>query len=620
MRLECPNCSAHYDVDERVIPVKGRDVQCSNCGKTWFQKHPSQLEEEASAAPEPPSRPERRPAPEPSEEPRRRPRPSREEAAENPLARAIREQAHTEPDEEPVEDEPRKVSLRREPVRSAADDDGDDERPAASALRRAMRSTVQDDEDDVEVERPAASSLRRAMRSMPQEDDDMDEEEDTSSTDSLRAALRRQPEPEPEPEPEDDFDFEDDDAGFEEAEDEMAPTSGSGSALRSALANVSEPEEDDDFDDEPEPESPKGDFLRRSVLAEPEEPEEDDDFGEPDFEDEEPEPESPLRRSLRASFASEEAEDEPGGGDSLRRSLRSQPEPIEDDDDDDIFGDDDEDEEPAPRRGLSMRDPDPFEDEDEAPEPDRGIPPPPGMPSAADALAAAMSRSRFDEALSDEPDNVFGNDDDEPMAEEAPAARERPRRPVNPDALNILREEVERERQAREEDGEEDVPEAKSGFGLRGRLGALRKDTSQDVGSDDGDEFVPEEIDADDEDLLSTRRRPGRKSNGLPNIDEINSTLSSKSDREKKAKVKKIQAAGSEKQGSPFRNGFYLVLVVAMLAVGVYAFAPEIVTLVPEAEEPLTLYVDMANDVRDIIDELTLQAITMANELMAQYL
>ncbi|MBD3679054.1 MAG: zinc-ribbon domain-containing protein [Rhodobacteraceae bacterium] len=588
MRLECPNCSAHYDVDERVIPVKGRDVQCSNCGKTWFQKHPSQLEEEASAAPEPPSRPERRPAPEPSEEPRRRPRPSREEAAENPLARAIREQAHTEPDEEPVEDEPRKVSLRREPVRSAADDDGDDERPAASALRRAMRS-------------------------MPQEDDDMDEEEDTSSTDSLRAALRRQPEPEPEPE--DDFDFEDDDADFEEAEDEMAPTSGSGSALRSALANVSEPEEDDDFDDEPQPESPKGDFLRRSVLAEPEEPEEDDDFGEPDFEDEEPEPESPLRRSLRASFASEEADDEPVGG-ALRRSLRSQPEPIEDDDDDDIFGDDDEVEEPAPRRGFSMRDPDPFEGEDEAPEPDRGIPPPPGMPSAADALAAAMSRSRFDEALSDEPDNVFGDEDDATMAEEAPAARERPRRPVNPDALNILREEVERERQAREED----VPEAKSGFGLRGRLGALRKDTSQDVGSDDGDEFVPEEIEADDDDLLSTRRRPGRKSNGLPNIDEINSTLSSKSDREKKAKVKKIKAAGSEKQGSPFRNGFYLVLVVAMLAVGVYAFAPEIVSLVPEAEEPLTIYVDMANDARDIIDELTLQAITMANELMAQYL
>ena len=38
MRLICPNCGAQYEVDDAVIPDAGRDVQCSNCGHTWFQQ------------------------------------------------------------------------------------------------------------------------------------------------------------------------------------------------------------------------------------------------------------------------------------------------------------------------------------------------------------------------------------------------------------------------------------------------------------------------------------------------------------------------------------------------------------------------------------------------------
>ncbi|MEM7598042.1 MAG: zinc-ribbon domain-containing protein [Pseudomonadota bacterium] len=40
MRLTCPNCAAQYEVPDEVIPLNGRDVQCSNCGDTWFQHHP----------------------------------------------------------------------------------------------------------------------------------------------------------------------------------------------------------------------------------------------------------------------------------------------------------------------------------------------------------------------------------------------------------------------------------------------------------------------------------------------------------------------------------------------------------------------------------------------------
>ena len=40
MRLTCPNCDARYQVSDEAIPPAGRDVQCSNCGQTWFQHHP----------------------------------------------------------------------------------------------------------------------------------------------------------------------------------------------------------------------------------------------------------------------------------------------------------------------------------------------------------------------------------------------------------------------------------------------------------------------------------------------------------------------------------------------------------------------------------------------------
>lgn len=37
MRITCPNCNAQYEVGDEMIPVEGRDVQCSNCGTTWYQ-------------------------------------------------------------------------------------------------------------------------------------------------------------------------------------------------------------------------------------------------------------------------------------------------------------------------------------------------------------------------------------------------------------------------------------------------------------------------------------------------------------------------------------------------------------------------------------------------------
>ena len=62
MRLICPNCGAQYEVDGDVIPVDGCDVQCSNCGHTWFEsaaapsarmEDPEPVAPERDAAPDP---------------------------------------------------------------------------------------------------------------------------------------------------------------------------------------------------------------------------------------------------------------------------------------------------------------------------------------------------------------------------------------------------------------------------------------------------------------------------------------------------------------------------------------------------------------------------------------
>lgn len=60
MRITCPNCGAQYEVPDEVIPSEGRDVQCSNCGDTWFQNRDGQQSAEAPvlAETDPPVPPE----------------------------------------------------------------------------------------------------------------------------------------------------------------------------------------------------------------------------------------------------------------------------------------------------------------------------------------------------------------------------------------------------------------------------------------------------------------------------------------------------------------------------------------------------------------------------------
>ncbi|MCT2540582.1 zinc-ribbon domain-containing protein [Sedimentimonas flavescens] len=74
MRLVCPNCAAQYEVDDAAIPDTGREVQCSACGKLWFQPGKASAEAPAPAvAPAPEAAPE--PAHEPEPEATAQPEP-----------------------------------------------------------------------------------------------------------------------------------------------------------------------------------------------------------------------------------------------------------------------------------------------------------------------------------------------------------------------------------------------------------------------------------------------------------------------------------------------------------------------------------------------------------------
>ena len=36
MIIVCPSCGKNFDVDENLIPDKGRLLKCGSCDQTWF--------------------------------------------------------------------------------------------------------------------------------------------------------------------------------------------------------------------------------------------------------------------------------------------------------------------------------------------------------------------------------------------------------------------------------------------------------------------------------------------------------------------------------------------------------------------------------------------------------
>lgn len=173
-----------------------------------------------------------------------------------------------------------------------------------------------------------------------------------------------------------------------------------------------------------------------------------------------------------------------------------------------------------------------------------------------------------------------------------PSSGAKRRRELDPNVAEVLREEAEREAAARRAESE----------GL---------ESQPDLGLDDPDE---EQAAADrsaaararmarmrgqeDEAAATDAAAPARaRSEMLPDVEEINSTLRGDEDRDTPP-TSLIDEDEDETHRGGFRAGFTLVVVLVVVGVAVYALAPQIATAVPDTAPYLESYVDWVNALR----------------------
>ncbi len=179
MRLICPNCDAQYEVPDEVVPTEGRDVQCSNCGQTWFQHHPDHAPQEDDSGVDVDA-----PAPDEEVSPPPPPAPPQQEPERKQLDPAVADILRQEAE---AEHEARR-KRQSEPLESQPDlgldshDEGDDapDRRAREAQKRMARMRGEPETVSDAAVNAAAISSRRDL--LP----DIEEINSTLRTDNKR--------------------------------------------------------------------------------------------------------------------------------------------------------------------------------------------------------------------------------------------------------------------------------------------------------------------------------------------------------------------------------------------------------------------------------------------------
>lgn len=198
MRLICPNCGAQYEVPTNAIPDGGRDVQCSDCGHTWFQSHP---DDAPLSAPEPPlPRPDDdwQPAPEDAPETTAESKAEFADAFEETLDDADEDEAPDAdalPEPEPTFAPPPRTRPRRELDPSVAEVLR--EEAEREARRRAYEAGSLETQPELGLTDPSEDDARSFQEPLEVRDSEPDEAEPLSVSDVPPAA----PEPTPAPVP-----------------------------------------------------------------------------------------------------------------------------------------------------------------------------------------------------------------------------------------------------------------------------------------------------------------------------------------------------------------------------------------------------------------------------------
>ena len=196
----------------------------------------------------------------------------------------------------------------------------------------------------------------------------------------------------------------------------------------------------------------------------------------------------------------------------------------------------------------------------------------------------------------------------EAVAEAAPAPEEpapAPKRKTLDDAvMNVLREEADRERRAREAEGS--LIETQPDLGIPAEAAAASVAAAVAAAQgDDAPEIEDEVYDPENEDSVVSR---AARKELLPDIEEINSSLRATSDRGGEAASVDAPAT-LRRRRSGFRMGFVTAIVIAVILLLVYAFAPAISSAVPAASGAMEAYVAGVDGARSWLDA-TLQGLT----------
>lgn len=227
--------------------------------------------------------------------------------------------------------------------------------------------------------------------------------------------------------------------------------------------------------------------------------------------------------------------------------------------------------------------------------------PPPAADAIEDAIAALMQDDSSVEnppgtaALSD----YFEDSDYDETLAPAPAPGTTPRRALDDDLLSILREEAERESAHRRAEGA--TLETQEDLGLGEPVPQARpveEDAPEprDAGAPSYDTELFADLDAEEPEPVPRGRER------LPDIEEINSTLTAASDRVPRRSMADADDTGA--QASGFRTGFMLVMLLALAGMILYFFAAPIIGLAPQLEGPLTAYVTAIDTLRLSLDQL----------------
>ncbi len=227
----------------------------------------------------------------------------------------------------------------------------------------------------------------------------------------------------------------------------------------------------------------------------------------------------------------------------------------------------------------------------------------------------SSAQSSFDTPVPDSTEPETTAAEPEPAAEQAPVPEAKPQRPepeqepapaepkrreLDPAVADVLRAEAELEARARQQEGDlfEGQPE----------LGLTESPSHQERRSREARDRMARLRGQDpvDDRLKSTRSNaaavtsPETRRDLLPDIEEINSTLRSNSDRSPDVDPgQTAQIEVQERRSS--RRGFTLsVLLIAVLALA-YVFADDLSQAVPQAADALSAYTSFVDAIRDWI-------------------